>query len=89
MAGQAFGAVQRMVSCDVVQVSPPEEDVIRTEYSWMNTEELINHVELNGKSTTLEIELAHRLAVALDVLRGEHGQYARGPSEIGRQEAAH
>lgn len=38
--------------------------MVQTEYSWMTTLELVDFVELRGSRTTLEIELAQRLAAA-------------------------
>ena len=39
-----------------------------TEYSWMTTEELLEHAFMQESPTNLECELANRLTVAMDML---------------------
>jgi hypothetical protein len=57
-----------------------------TEYAWMDTEELLLFVINRDISTPLEFELAQRLIVAIDKMKGlDHGDDARGESESGRQ----
>lgn len=46
--------------------------MVRTEYSILTDEELLQHVAFQEKPTAAEIELAQRLALALDLL-AEHG----------------
>lgn len=54
----------------------------RTEYSWMETEELLLYVLNNESATSLEVELAQRLTVAQDMITElkslKHGYYSRG-----------
>jgi hypothetical protein len=51
--------------------------MVRTEYSVLTDEELLQHVAFKDKPSHLEIELAQRLAIALDLL-AEHGLDSRG-----------
>jgi hypothetical protein len=46
--------------------------MVRTEYSILTDEELLQHVASKDKPSHIEIELAQRLAIALDLL-AEHG----------------
>ncbi len=41
--------------------------MVRTEFSWMSDEELLQHVHLKEDATVLETELSQRLALILDV----------------------
>lgn len=57
----------------------------RTEYSWMETEELLMFVVNNKKKTPMEVELAQRLALAQDMITEleslQYGNNARGPRQ--------
>lgn len=57
----------------------------RTEYSWMETEELLMFVLNKKAATSLEVELAQRLTVAQDMITEleslQYGSDPRGPSQ--------
>lgn len=57
----------------------------RTEYSWMETEELLMLVLNRKTATSLEVELAQRLTVAQDMITEleslQHGYNPRGPRQ--------
>lgn len=42
--------------------------MVTTEYSWMTSEELVHMTLCNDTASALELELAQRLALALDQL---------------------
>lgn len=44
--------------------------MVTTEYAVLSTEELLQFTIMTGTRTPLEIELAQRLEVAVDTLRG-------------------
>lgn len=46
--------------------------MMHTEFSWMSSDELLQHVNNLPDAPSLAIELAQRLALALDELEEEH-----------------
>ena len=62
-------------------------DMTRTEYSWMETEELLLFALNRKQATSLEVELAQRLTVAQDVIIEleslQHGDNSRRPCQSG------
>jgi hypothetical protein len=59
----------------------------RTVYSVLSSEELIDFALQRDNATDMEIELAQRLNIALDMLGAEDGEDSRGVGQEGRQRA--
>lgn len=53
--------------------------MMRTEYSWMETKELLLFVLNSKKATSLEVELAQRLTLAQDMIAERERMYGDNP----------
>lgn len=74
MACATFGSVQGVVPRDELQVQREERPaVIHTEFTWMETEELLMYVMNKEQTSSLERELAQRLMLAVDYIKELEG----------------